>query len=122
MKYLNKQVGTTGEKISINFLVNNGYSIIMENFFSPLGEIDIIAIKDNYLCFIEVKTRYNMKYGLPIESITLKKQKRIISTAKYFICQNNLHNFYCRFDAIEVIFTPNSNTPSINHIKNLFLT
>lgn len=122
MKHLNKLVGTTGEQISTNFLVNSGYSIIKENFFSPLGEIDIIAMKDNYLCFIEVKTRYNMKYGLPIESITLKKQKRIINTAKYFICQNNLHKFYCRFDAIEIIFSLNSNVPKINHIKNLFLT
>lgn len=120
MKYLNKEIGNLGEELSKTFLIEKGYKIIAQNYLCPLGEIDIIAFNDKYLCFIEVKTRYSSKFGLPLESITLAKQQKLIKSAQYFICKNNLHNSFCRFDAIEVTFNYQSNTPAINHLQNIF--
>ena len=120
MKILNKEVGNYGEDLSKNYLVENGYLIIEENFSCTFGEIDIIALHDKYLCFIEVKTRYTTKFGFPLESITRAKQRKIIKTDEYFICKNKLFKHFCRFDALEVIFTDKSNFPKINHIKNAF--
>ncbi|MEG2935957.1 MAG: YraN family protein, partial [Clostridium sp.] len=102
MKILNKEVGNFGEDLSKKYLKENGYIIIEENFSCPYGEIDIIALSDKYLCFMEVKTRYTTKFGLPLESITPAKQRKIIKTAQYFICKNKLFNHFCRFDALEV--------------------
>lgn len=120
MKNLNKEVGNFGEDLSKKYLKENGYIIIEENFSCPYGEIDIIALSDKYLCFMEVKTRYTTKFGLPLESITPAKQRKIIKTAQYFICKNKLFKHFCRFDALEVTFTNDSNFPKINHIKNAF--
>lgn len=120
MKHLNKEVGNFGESLSKKYLKEKGYLIIEENFSCPTGEIDIIALHDKYLCFIEVKTRYTHKFGSPLESITLSKQRKIIRTAQYFMCKKNLHKFFCRFDALEIIFTDQTSFPKLNHIKNAF--
>lgn len=120
MKHLNKEVGNLGEALSKKYLKEKGYIILDENFSCSIGEIDLIAFDGNHLIFIEVKTRYSLKYGSPLESITLHKQRKIIKTAQYYICKNNLHKLFCRFDALEIIFTSKYNSPIINHLKNAF--
>lgn len=122
MKHLNKHIGNMGEALSIKYLKENGYIILEENFSCFIGEIDIIAFHGKYLCFIEVKTRYNHNFGFPCESITFSKKRKIIKTAQYYICQKNLHKFFCRFDALEVIFLPQCNLPQLNLIKNAFIS
>lgn len=120
MKYLNKEIGNWGESLSKKYLKDKGYIIIEENFSCPSGEIDIIATDKNLLCFIEVKTRSNHNFGSPLESITSSKQRRIIKTAQYYICKHKLYKSFCRFDAIEVIFTADTPHPKLIHIKNAF--
>ena len=51
-----KQTGNSGEEKSASFLMKNGYDVIFRNFRTRNGEIDIIAIKQNVLAFVEVKT------------------------------------------------------------------
>lgn len=113
-----KELGDYGEKIAIQFLKSEGYTIIGKNFFSKYGEIDIIAEDKNEYVFIEVKTRTNQLYGAPVESVDLNKQKHILKTSKYFIYKYNIQNEYIRFDVIEIVI--NKNGISINHIKNIF--
>ena len=68
-----------------------------------MGEIDIIAEKDNTVVFVEVKLRKDTKYGLPCEAVDLRKQKKIIETAKDYIQKNDLYNKNFRFDVIEIL-------------------
>ena len=70
-----KENGTIGEALACNFLKQNGYKIIQTNYKNRLGEIDIIAMQDKTLVFVEVKSRLSTKFGLPREAINYYKQK-----------------------------------------------
>lgn len=119
MKNLNKEIGTFGEEIVSQFLIDRHYYIFENNFICYIGEIDIIARIGDYLCFIEVKTRYNLKYGNPCESINTHKQRKIKKIAQLFISKNKLSNYVYRFDVAEVVFSENGEY-MINYIQNAF--
>lgn len=119
MKKLNKEIGDLGERFVSELLINRDYYIFENNFICNIGEIDIIARKDDYLCFIEVKSRYSLKYGTPCEAIDCYKQRKIKKIAQFFIMKNNLHNYIYRFDIAEVIFSINGDY-IINYIENAF--
>lgn len=118
MKILNKQIGNMGEDIAVDYLKKSGYIILDRNFKCKIGEIDIIGKDNNYIVFIEVKTRYGNKYGIPSESVTYLKQRKIYKTAEVYILKNKLHKSNFRFDVIGI--TLNNDIPSIRLIKNAF--
>lgn len=94
----NREKGNIAEKKAIDFLINKGYSIITTNYQKQFGEIDIIAKKDTYIFFIEVKYRKNINKGYPREAVSLKKQEKIKNTALSYISENNLINIDFCFD------------------------
>jgi len=120
MKTFNKDIGTLGEELSETYLKNLGYKILDKNFRCKCGEIDLIAMSKGYICFIEVKTRYGLKFGLPAESVTLSKQHKIYKTAQVYILMKNIVNFDFRFDVIEVLLNNANNDFLINHIEDAF--
>lgn len=98
----NKIVGNKGEVQAVNYLKKEKYKILTTNFRNKIGEIDIIAQKDNIIVFVEVKTRSTYKFGRPIEMVTLEKQRRIKKVAEIFLMINRLTENDVRFDVIEV--------------------
>lgn len=68
------ETGKTGEKLAADWL-EKGFTILEKNWRHKRLEVDIIAEKDNLLHFIEVKSRSSQNYGLPEESVSLKKLK-----------------------------------------------
>ena len=118
--FKSKTVGDMGEKEAVKFLKKNGYKILETNFKTKFGEIDIIAKKDKYICFVEVKTRSSAKYGEPKEAVNFHKQKKILSVAKYYLAKQK-EDTLCRFDVIEVKYNKENNkVTEINHIKDAF--
>lgn len=115
--YLRHEVGKTGENIAIKYLKNIGYVIIERNFFAIQGEIDIIAKDGKELVFIEVKTRTNKKFGMPVDAVNEIKQKHFIRTVKYYLYLKKLENNFVRLDVIEVYI--NKEKYEINHIKQI---
>lgn len=69
--------GEQGEDFAVRLLKRNGYKIIERNFRTKLGEIDIVALSGDTLVFVEVKTRWSKKFGLPEEAVTPKKLRKI---------------------------------------------
>lgn len=121
MKRFNKDIGNFGEDLSVKYLVKKGYEILHRNFRCRLGEIDIISKSHNgYICFTEVKSRYNCSYGSPHESITRNKVKKIRAIAELYIMKNNLNNVDLRFDVIEIVFNNSDDNYIINFIENAF--
>ena len=120
MKKCNKDIGDYGEKLCIEYLTSIGYKILEEKFKIKIGEIDIIAIDKNILCFIEVKSRFNNKFGRPMESVNIAKQHKIYKTAHYYLLKHPNFDMNCRFDVIEVDFDLEKSTHKINLIKNAF--
>ncbi len=98
----NYQIGKRGEFLAQRHLMEIGYEIIEVNYRCNIGEIDIIARKDKYIVFIEVKTRRSSKYGLPYESVSIHKQKTIRRVATYYLKVNGLTDRNCRFDVVSI--------------------
>ena len=115
--YKNQILGQIGENLAMNYLLKKQYEIIGKNFRCKSGEIDVIAIKGEYLVFIEVKTRSNARYGIPSEAVTKQKRKHIYKTAKYYLYINHIEHSFVRFDVIEIYVVKNKFR--INHIKQI---
>lgn len=112
----NRQIGAMGEDIAKNYLIENEFTILEQNYRNKIGEIDLIAKKDNEIVFVEVKSRNNLNYGYPSEAVNMKKQYKILNTSKVYISSNKLNNSRLRYDVIEVYLKNNN----INHIENAF--
>ena len=113
-----KKLGNTGEKLAAAFLENHGYKILEKNFRIRSAEIDIIAEIGGVVVFVEVKTRSNIRHGLPAEAVNFRKQKKIIEAASVFLQDEKYCNCACRFDVIEIISA--GKDFKINHIENAF--
>lgn len=83
-----KSRGSQGEDIASSFLTSKGYKIIARNFHSRFGEIDIIAIHNQILVFVEVKTRWSNRFGSPVEAVTPWKISKIKKTSEYYSSLN----------------------------------
>ena len=80
-----KEIGNIGETIAAEYLVKKGFEILQRNYYSQYGEIDIIAKINEEIIFFEVKTRTNLKFGNPEDSINQKKIECIVSTGLCFL-------------------------------------
>lgn len=113
MKHIIK--GKSGEIIAQKYLQKQKkFKILEKNYKSKIGEIDMIAIDQNYLVFVEVKTRTTTKFGRASEAVDSNKQNKIRKVALGYLVHNNLLNSNVRFDVVEVY------DDEINHIKNAF--
>lgn len=99
-----KNLGNAGEEKAVAFLEDEGFTVLKRNFrFGKRGEIDIIALKENLLIFVEVKLRRGKTYGGALYSISKSKIKRLKRVAEYFLDSNREYlarEIICRFDLI----------------------
>lgn len=112
-----RRTGLIGEMRAAQYLRRKGYSIWAANYRTKAGEIDIIAMDGDTLCFVEVKTRREGGYFPPSEAVDYKKEENVKSAAASYISAAKL-NATARFDVIEVILR--EDTYSVRHIKNAF--
>jgi len=117
---MNIELGSIGEQLASNYIKGNGYYILDCNYRTKLGELDIIAKKDNIIVFIEVKTRTSNIYGEPSEAVNYNKQKKIHRLSQQYILHRRLDQdcWIYRFDVIEVKIRDKKY--KINHIQNAF--
>jgi len=102
MKFSSSKSGTSAERFACRFLSGKGYKIIICNFRTRFGEIDIIAKENDVLCFVEVKFRKNSDFGLPEDFVDVRKQRKIIKTANIYLAQNQISDINIRFDVVAV--------------------
>lgn len=111
-------MGNCGEIKAVDFLISKKYSIIARNWRTRTGEIDIIASEKDVLVFVEVKTLPSGNIETLSHELNLRKQKRIIETAQFFLLKHRQYsNSKIRFDVL-VIDMPGL-TP-VYHIKDAF--
>ena len=111
------KTGKTGEKIALKFLQSKAYNILETNWRNGHKEIDIIAKQDEYLVFIEVKTRKSEYYEKPYEAVTRRKQELLIDAAEAYLEEYDL-DIEIRFDIISILLIKNKTT--IEHIEAAF--
>lgn len=116
----NRELGKLGEDIAAHHISQNGYTILERNFRTKNGEIDIIAMQDNYLVFIEVKTRKSISFGYPRESVDKAKQLKILNIANSYLAKKRQYYCHVRFDVIEIMLHSNNEMKSVVLLKNAF--
>ncbi len=94
------------EDAAAEFLRRRGYKIAQRNFTTRLGEIDIVAVDDGMLVFVEVKSRASIDYGPPEAAVDGRKQAKLRRIAQLFLERRNLLDTPCRFDVVAL--TPRS--------------
>ena len=123
------RIGDYGEKLAAGFLQKNGCRLILANYKVPIGrtlrgvsvtgEIDLIALDKNILCFIEVKTRSSDKFASPLSAVDLRKQRQITRTARVYRKIFHLQNFPFRYDVVSIILNQKK-APKIELFKKFW--
>ncbi|MBE6684041.1 MAG: YraN family protein [Ruminococcaceae bacterium] len=126
-----KQVlGRLGEDLAADYLEKNGYTVVGRNLHFSKNELDIVAEDDDFIVFVEVKTRSCLYpesngYGTPGRAVDHKKRGNTIKAVKDYLLKNYVSK-QPRIDVIEVYLLESQSefkTPTvlkINHIRNAF--
>ncbi|MBQ8296451.1 MAG: YraN family protein [Ruminococcus sp.] len=114
------EIGKIGEDFVCAYLQHYGFSILARNYRIRGGEIDIIAANEQYIVFVEVKTRKPDSLVSGYDAINKRKKGLIIKTAADYCCKHPTE-LQPRFDTAQVIFDGNR-VRSIDYIKNAFDT
>ncbi|MFA7383869.1 MAG: YraN family protein [Desulfurivibrionaceae bacterium] len=112
-------IGQLGETLACQYLSRQGYRIILRNYRTKLGEIDIIAEEQGTLVFVEVKARRGHKCGHPFEAVTSAKCRQISKTALLYLAENGREGQAARFDVVAISFAGGA-APVIELVKNAF--
>ena len=110
-------LGKKGEKLALNYLHQSGYEILECNYRFQKAEVDIIAMKDDILAVVEVKTRSTAEFGNPQDFVKPKQIKNLVKAIDEYIQQNKL-DLEVRFDIVAIV--KEKNTFSIEHLENAF--
>ncbi len=111
------RLGAYGEEQAARYLETSGYQIIARNFRYLKAEIDLIAIKEDLLAIVEVKTRTGHSLDHMAGAVNRKKINRLVLAADHFIRSREL-DIEVRFDIIWI--TKYKGMTSLEHIKNAF--
>jgi len=111
--------GRLGERIACLYLMRQGFDIIARRHRGSAGEIDLVALEDDVLAFIEVKTRASSEFGEPWEFVDWQKQQRVRRTAEDFIARYDLVKYTYRFDIVSVI-SPGTCRQQVALFRNSF--
>ena len=107
-------IGRLGENIACTYLENKGYKILDKNWRWKKYEIDIVALQNNILVFIEVKTRQYGNGEFPEDIISHKKEKQLIEAANAYIERKNTE-YEAQIDVIYILLKKYKHI--IKHIK-----
>ena len=112
--------GKQAEDLARRWLRKQRVKILECNFYSRWGEIDIIALDNNTLSFIEVRHRQSKCFGTAAESVTRAKQQRIIKTAHFYLMQHKkLEQLAARFDILSI--SGDLDNPEVDWYKDAFM-
>lgn len=95
-----RDVGARGESAAAAFLEGHGYRIVQRNYRVRGGEIDLVCEEGDVLCFVEVRSRADARFGTPEETIGRIKRRRIARAAQKWLTAHRREEAHCRFDVV----------------------
>ena len=110
-------VGQQGEQLAERYLKRRGFRIVARNFRAAGAEIDLVAMDDETLVFIEVKRRIGTSAGTPGEAVDARKQEQIRRAARIFVGRYRANDHRMRFDVVAI---SGAGRPQIEHLKDAF--
>ncbi len=112
--------GKQAEALACHYLQKQQLTLIDQNYHCRRGEIDLIMQDHQTLVFIEVRYRKNARFGSALESVDLRKQVKIITTAEHYLLQTDHQYHDYRFDVIAIMPVQENTQQEITWIKNAF--
>lgn len=112
--YKTKQLGMDAEAAACRFLEKKGLRLLKKNYRSPLGEIDLIMQDQDDIVFVEVRFRSKATHGTAGETIDWRKQRKLLSTAHWYLQYARATQAFSRFDVVTI------QENQIEWIKNAF--
>lgn len=110
------ELGKWGEQLAVDALIDQGYSIVEQNWRLGHLEIDIIALKNEVLVFAEVKTRSELDVD-PLEAVNKRKISHMVKSAETYLQMKPLP-YQVRFDLFAINGTPDDYR--IEHVPDAF--
>ena len=111
-------LGKLGEDLAVRHLQKSGYVVLQRNYRCQAGEMDIVARQGSRLVFVEVRTRRGSLFGSPKESITRRKQERLVRVANCYLQEHASRDVEWGIDAVAVRFTPRGELLGVEVIRN----
>lgn len=115
-----RPLGARGEAAAAKFLKRKGYVIVARSHRGKMGEIDIVAVDDRTVVFIEVKTRRSHDAGHPADAVGRDKQRRLTRLALAYLKKHHLLENPARFDVVAITWPDDRKPPVIEHFINAF--
>lgn len=110
--------GHDAEQLACDYLTKRGLSLLARNFYCRGGEIDLVMLHGDSLVFVEVRYRRRTAYGRAAETVSPRKQSRIIRCAQYYLTRHRQWNTAVRFDVVGIEGDPGQ--PKIEWISDAF--
>jgi putative endonuclease len=111
------ELGRWGEDIAASYLLEKGFVILERDWHSGHRDIDIVAMKDEVIVFVEVKTRRNRMFTDPETAVDWRKMRSLRLSANHYVnyCKTDRD---IRFDVVTVVGMPGA-TPEIQHLEDI---
>jgi len=114
-----RQFGDSAEKLAAEYLESRGFKIAAANWRESRFELDIVAVRDELMAFVEVKASRRKSHIPPELRVGRIKQKRIIEAASEYISRMDETPEEIRFDVIGIVWSETGEI-AINHIESAF--
>ncbi|MEK7091032.1 MAG: YraN family protein [Patescibacteria group bacterium] len=116
MKFENRKTGLIGEEVALQHLLKKGLQLVLRNFSTRFGEIDLIMRDKSILVFVEVKAKKGLKWGSPEEMFTRGKYERVKRMASVYLQGQEVP---CRIDMVAVVLNSQNELVSVKHYENV---
>jgi len=113
-------IGHRGEAVAAAYLRKQGYRIVGLRERVLRGDIDIVALDDRTVVFVEVRSRSDLEHGHPAETVGAAKQRRVSQLASAYIRRHKLEDCSVRIDVVTVLFHHDGREPEVEHFQNAF--
>jgi putative endonuclease len=98
-----QRLARLGEAAAAEELERRGFRILARNYHCRGGEADLVAEEGEALVFVEVKTRSDLRHGLPQDAVGWRKQQRLGKAALHYCHVHEVEDRPVRFDVVEVV-------------------
>ena len=118
---VSEAAGHWGEALAARYLEKRGSQVVARNWRCRFGELDLVARKGSFLCFVEVKLRRSAAYGTAGEAVDGRKQQKLRTAAQLYLAQRPTE-LQPRFDVVEIYAPQGMDTvaPTVRHLENAF--
>lgn len=114
----NSSLGSYGERVAAQRLVDQGMVLVDRNWRCDLGEVDLVLRDGDVLVFCEVKTRSSTAFGHPLEAVGPAKGARLRRLAARWLAEHDVRPHDVRIDLVGVLLAERG-AAEVEHVQGV---